>query len=226
MVIIQSRFNSTRLPGKALYPLGGVPMVVFLIRRMRSALPEKDFRIVLATTRRFEDDPIAAWGEAEGIAVVRGHENNVLTRYGECMALFPCKTLVRVTADNPLTCPIHLMDTVKALHSMDADYAFMQGLPKGGAADAFKSSCLLSMAETVNDPEEQEHINLHIFRNPSSFHSIFPQGNFPEESLKICLSIDTPEEYRHVRELFQPESQNPWNMSLMDAALRMAAPDH
>lgn len=37
LIIIQCRFSSTRLPGKVLYPLNGLPILVFLIRRIKMA---------------------------------------------------------------------------------------------------------------------------------------------------------------------------------------------
>ena len=70
LIIIQCRFSSTRLPGKVLYPLNGLPILVFLIRRIKMANIKE--RIVVATTECPEDDIIVAWAEHENVAVVRG----------------------------------------------------------------------------------------------------------------------------------------------------------
>ena len=38
--ILQARTGSTRLPGKTLLPLGGMPMLAYILRRLRAVLPE------------------------------------------------------------------------------------------------------------------------------------------------------------------------------------------
>jgi len=50
LVVIQCRYNSTRLPGKAMMLLGGIPMLSFLLKRLKAGLPEERFKIILATT--------------------------------------------------------------------------------------------------------------------------------------------------------------------------------
>ncbi|NWH04943.1 cytidylyltransferase domain-containing protein [Desulfobacter latus] len=66
-IIIQCRFLSSRLPGKAMYPLRGIPILVFLIRRLKHFLSEEYFRLILATSDLSQDDPVAAWAKYEGI---------------------------------------------------------------------------------------------------------------------------------------------------------------
>ena len=77
LVVIQARYNSTRLPGKALYPLGGRPMLAYLLERLGGG----PWRLCLATTEGPEDDALAAWGHALGVPVVRGEGQDVLARY-------------------------------------------------------------------------------------------------------------------------------------------------
>jgi len=122
--IIQCRFNSSRLPGKALYPLAGIPMLVFLIRRLKQAdLPGT---LVLATTKRRDDDIIAVWGQMEDVPVVRGSDEDVLSRYLKCLALYPSRFVIRITADNPLTDP-YLISQVS--QEMKRDH------PRGGCVN-------------------------------------------------------------------------------------------
>jgi spore coat polysaccharide biosynthesis protein SpsF (cytidylyltransferase family) len=55
-VVVAARMPSMRLPGNALLPLQGVPMVLFLLRRLR---PLKSAEVVLATTELAADDELA-----------------------------------------------------------------------------------------------------------------------------------------------------------------------
>ena len=62
-VIVQARMGSTRLPGKVLRPIGGRPMLSYLVERLRaSKLTE---RIVVATTTAPADAAIVGICESE-----------------------------------------------------------------------------------------------------------------------------------------------------------------
>lgn len=132
LVIIQCRYNSRRLPGKALLPLAGTTVLEFLIRRLKWGLREKGWQIVLATTRRQDDDAVARVGAAGGLEVVRGATDVVLGRFCQCLEACPgARGVVRVTADNPLTCPRSIIDAVENLLQTGADYVNCAGFPCG-----------------------------------------------------------------------------------------------
>ncbi|MDY0307622.1 MAG: NTP transferase domain-containing protein, partial [Desulfovibrionaceae bacterium] len=73
-VILAARLRSSRLPAKALLPLAGLPLITFLLRRLRGASLVD--RVVLATTTRPEDRHLAALAEAEGASVFFGSEDD------------------------------------------------------------------------------------------------------------------------------------------------------
>jgi spore coat polysaccharide biosynthesis protein SpsF len=80
-------------------------------------------RIVVATSDQASDDPLAVCLIAAGIPVHRGPLDDVLARYiGAIEAFGPVRTVVRLTADCPLTDP-DLIDQTLALHERSgADY--------------------------------------------------------------------------------------------------------
>lgn len=221
LVVVQCRYHSARLQGKALYPLGGIPLLVFLLRRLRSGLPGKTYRLVLATTEFERDNVIAAWGSKEGISVFRGDENDVLGRYARCMQLYPAEAVVRVTADNPLTCPEAIGMLVREMKSGNADYIQMDRLPYGAGADIFSSSLLSYLDRFVKEPDEREHINLHILRNPQKFNvrSIHAEGELVRPDLR--MTVDTTEDWERLAALFDPSEKEPWKISLHEAIKRM-----
>ena len=77
--IIAARSGSRRLPGKAILPLFGFPMIQALVKRLKTSHELSE--IVFATTQLPEDDQLARIAEEEQIPVFRGSENNVLDRY-------------------------------------------------------------------------------------------------------------------------------------------------
>ena len=78
-VILQARTGSSRLPRKVLADLAGRPMLAFLVERLKRC-PSVD-RCILATTELPEDDELADLGDSLGLKVVRGSQQDVLSRF-------------------------------------------------------------------------------------------------------------------------------------------------
>ena len=222
LVVIQCRFGSTRLPGKILYPLCGVPMVVFLLRRLKNGLTSKGFQLVLATTHNKEDDPVAKWSEQEGVPVVRGEEDNVLKRYVQCLEQFPTKSVIRVTGDNPLTCPQIIKDLVAKQNQCNAAYIGIEDFPYGSGADLFHAESLVEINNRhVCSPEEMEHINLYILNRPELFNTSYMCAKDKLCRPDIKVTVDTHEDWKILNSICSPDEINPWNISLEDAIERM-----
>ena len=79
VAVIQARMGSTRLPGKVLKPVAGQPLLWHIIHRLKASHLIEE--IAVATTTLARDDAIVQFGQAHGIAVVRGPEDNVLSRF-------------------------------------------------------------------------------------------------------------------------------------------------
>ena len=95
--------SSSRFPGKVLLPLDGVPMIVYMVRRVRKARLLDD--VVVLTSTDASDDALATALIEAGIAVFRGHLENVLLRYADATQDFDPKEIVRLTGDCPLIDP-------------------------------------------------------------------------------------------------------------------------
>lgn len=98
--IIQARAGSTRLPGKIFAPVAGrTPLLDVIARRLEPV----GIEWWMATTVSPSDDVTAAWGEAVGLRVHRGSENDVLGRFLGVLSQVDAEWCVRVTADNPFS---------------------------------------------------------------------------------------------------------------------------
>src|SRR6056300_1192066 len=93
-VIVAARTGSRRLPGKALLPLGGVPMILFLMNRLFDL--KQNYKIILATTELPEDDDLAEVVLTAGFDVFRGANEDVIQRYVKAADYFGFDTVVRV----------------------------------------------------------------------------------------------------------------------------------
>ena len=195
LIVIQCRFLSTRLPGKAMYPLAGIPMVAFLLRRLKAAdLPG---RLILAATTRTEDDAVAAWGRHEGVDVVRGEENNVLARYLRCLEAHPAPGAVRVTADNPFTDVGIIARVCEALVSGKWDYVDgLTGFACGVGVDGFSGALLETIASETAEARYLEHINDYVLDHPERF--VCTRIEPPDGLLcgSARLTVDTLDDWR------------------------------
>lgn len=96
--VIQARMASTRLPGKSLAPIAGVPLLQVIIERVRSAAVGEWW---IATTDTSSDDVTEAWGDAMGLRVLRGDADDVLSRFARIASERRPEWIVRLTGDNP-----------------------------------------------------------------------------------------------------------------------------
>src|ERR1035437_337143 len=107
--VIQARAGSTRLPGKVLQDLGGRPVLEWVVRAARAATQID--AVIVATSTMAGDDIVADLADSLGSLVVRGSEEDVLSRFIAALDAHPADAVVRLTADCPLLDPT-LIDAV------------------------------------------------------------------------------------------------------------------
>jgi spore coat polysaccharide biosynthesis protein SpsF (cytidylyltransferase family) len=106
LAIIQARWHATRLPGKVLLPLAGVPLLAHVWRRTVAAFGEDS--VVIATTHH-GDAPILGLAARLGARVFSwaGAEDDLLGRFLAAAAWHgEDESVVRVTADDPFKDPL------------------------------------------------------------------------------------------------------------------------
>src|SRR4030095_15829986 len=84
-------------------------------------------QVVLATSTRPENDPLAELARRAGFEAFRGDEDDVLRRHVECARALRAEHVVRVTGDNPLT-DVETTEALVARHlGKGADYTYVPG---------------------------------------------------------------------------------------------------
>ncbi len=195
--VLSARMASSRLPGKAMLPLGGVPMIQFVIERLRDT--RYGGKVILATTQRAEDDVLARLGEGLGVGVFRGADADVAGRLVAAAREFGLDWLVRVTGD----CPF--------LDTQSLDHCLAQWEPDGGAdlwttkgafpvgIDYELISCAALAAEwPAMSSEEREHVTLRFYG--AEIETKYSRVQFSPPVGWRCagnhFTVDTPEDYR------------------------------
>lgn len=198
-IILQARFGSSRLPGKALATIAGRTILDHCLRRLLSAGVAP---VVLATTDRTEDTALVEVANDLGAWVFRGDAHDVLGRYLAAADAFGFDTIVRATGDNPgvdIQAPGRLLS---ALRDYSADYVFEDGLPRGAAVEAVTRDALARAAGETTQPYDREHVTPYIRRNTDIFRVMQIPAPAPLRRPDLGLTVDTAEDLEHVRSLF------------------------
>lgn len=106
VAIIQARMGSTRLPGKSLLSLAGVPLIQHILERVQRATLLDG--VVLAVPSR---DAAAFAPTAKGRAWLYGYpgdEQDVVDRYRCAADTHQADVIVRIPGDNPCVDPVYI----------------------------------------------------------------------------------------------------------------------
>ncbi|MHB8274948.1 MAG: cytidylyltransferase domain-containing protein, partial [Dermatophilaceae bacterium] len=149
--VIQARAGSTRLPAKVLADLGGRPVLEWVVRAARSARQIDE--VIVATSTLAADDVVADLAESLGVVVVRGSEDDVLSRFVAALDAHPCDALVRLTADCPLLDPT-LVDAVAGAWAATPTHDYVSTvlvrcLPRGLDVELVTASALRVVDRTA-----------------------------------------------------------------------------
>ncbi|MED5549943.1 MAG: hypothetical protein VX529_11355 [Pseudomonadota bacterium] len=212
VAVIQARTGSNRLPGKVLEPIEGeTSLLAYQCRRLRH-IPGID-ELVIATTESSADDAVASLAEAEGIGVVRGSEEDVLSRFLRVADETGATTLVRITGDSPFRDPAVVAKCLVEHREHTADYTRPADghLPKGLRAEVVETAVLRRIAQ---DPDttsrDREHVTVRIRENMAAYrvHLVgFPANlHHPE----VDLSVDHPDDLATARSVLAELNARNW----------------
>lgn len=101
VAIIPARYESTRLPGKALADIGGRPMIEHVYRRAAAATSIS--RVLVATDDRRILDKVRGFG-GEAVMTSASHQSGT-DRLAEAAASLDADIIVNVQGDEPLLAP-------------------------------------------------------------------------------------------------------------------------
>lgn len=191
VAFVQARMTSTRLPGKVLMDLQGAPMLAQQLRRLQGACALDE--IVVATTTNPTDEPVAELARAEGLAVFRGSESDVLGRYLGAAKAHQADVVVRITADCPLIDP-GVVDTVCAALEPGLDYAsnvVRRTYPQGLDAEALHLDVLQRLDRLATSPGAREHVTWFLLKEkPELFHVRSVEDTEDNSDLRWTVDVD------------------------------------
>lgn len=209
--VIQARVGSTRLPGKVMEDLGGRPILDWVVRAARSATQID--QVIVATSTLAADDSVAELAESLQVAVVRGSEGDVLSRFVTALDAHPADAIVRLTADCPLLDP-NLIDAVAGAWAAVpiVDYVstvLVRCLPRGLDVELVTARALRAVDRTAVG-HDRVHVTSGVYADPAAFRLLGLCVTPPANDLRVTL--DTQEDLVLLRALVAelPDAPPSW----------------
>ncbi|HTY43382.1 MAG TPA: NTP transferase domain-containing protein [Thermoanaerobaculia bacterium] len=202
--VVPVRLGSERLPGKALLPVEGRPVIAHLIDRLASSRHLSRDRVVVCTTRDRSDDALVGVVEGLGARVFRGSRDNVLDRLGAAADVFRFDALVEADGDDPCVDPTYLD---RALETLLADESLgivsVEGLPLGLAGKAIRASALADVRRHCRTEQNDTGFMYYLTRTGLCRHAVIGVESDAHRHETARLTLDYPEDLEFFRALFR-----------------------
>lgn len=197
--VILSRYDSSRLPGKALLKIAGRPIIQYVIELCKSINNISD--VVLATTNRKIDDNLVKFAESQNIKVVRGSHKDVAGRFLQSMDDLDLDGAIRVTGDSPLNNVKLLNFGMKIFQNNKFDLVTNKkdrSYPMGMSMEIISKKAMRIAYGNIRSDDHREHVTKYFYENYNLFkiYSVtlkkFNYGN-------INLALDTADDFNKIK---------------------------
>lgn len=202
-IITQARMTSSRLPGKILREVEGIPLLTYHVQRLKAT----GFDLALATTINNTDDPVETYAGQMSVDCYRGSENNVLSRFYETALKFNYDVIVRVTSDCPLIDPHLIRNGVEKYISFNNPNLYLSNVlertfARGFDFEVFSFKLLQEAFEHATEPSDLEHVTPYINRNKSG-NTEFYHVKQTSDNAGLRITVDTAEDFELLRTLIE-----------------------
>ncbi len=202
VAVLQARVSSSRLPGKVLKPILGVPMLARQLERVKRA--QSIDHLVVATSTEPADSEIVALCGASSTPCYRGSLDDVLDRCYEAVKPFDPNYIVRLTGDCPLT-DWTLIDRLIGF-CVEGNYDYASNTlhptwPDGLDVEVARFESFGQAWQEAELPSEREHVMPFLHRRPERFRL----GSLEQEIdlSNLRWTVDEPEDFLFVDEIYK-----------------------
>lgn len=223
IAIVQARMGSSRLPGKVMRQINGVPMIELLLHRLNIA--KHLDKVIVATTTNENDHELVEYVKKLGYEVFQGSEDDVLERYYQAAKLHKPDTIVRITGDCPLVDPELVDEVIEAFESQNVDFlsnTLPPTFPDGLDIAVFSYRVLKRANQEATTKHEREHVSPYIRESGK-----FKLGNFSNSAdySSERWTVDDISDFKVIESIFnyfKPRKDFSWHEVI---TLRHEKPD-
>ena len=166
-LVIQARNSSTRLPYKIMKDLCGKKLLERIIERVKKV--KKIDKIIIATTKRKEDDIIVSLAKKNNVESFRGSTNDLIDRYYKSVKGRNFKYILRLPSDNPIPDPVEFERLINYHLKSENDFSsnicnfLNNGYPDGIGVEIYSFNTLKKMWQLEKKEKNREHMTLCIY---------------------------------------------------------------
>ena len=171
IAVISVRFNSKRLPGKALKKYKNKNSIDRIFESLRKN--KQIDKLIVATTTSSIDRKIYEYCKKKKYPCYRGDELNLIKRFYDATKHLNPKILIRVTGDNPFTSSEITDYMIKKHLSTKADFTYMnkKNLPVGVCPEIISFKAIKKLLIQKINFNYSEYV-MYYFINNSKFFKV------------------------------------------------------
>ena len=201
---VEARMASSRLPGKVMRELLGMPVLHRVVERISQAKAVKE--VIVATSVNPADNVIADYCKAYSLAYYRGSEDDVLERVVKAAARFGGDVIVQLGADNPFYDPDIIDQLVGIYLKGNFDYVcndLEPTYPNGVEVHVVSLETLMGVMEKTNNKLDREDVSRYIWEHPKKYRILNIKA--PKELFApgIRMTLDYEEDYTVIVKVFE-----------------------
>lgn len=168
IAFVPCRLKSTRLPNKAVKEIYGMAAIERCL--LNAGAVEKVDKVVIATSVNPEDDALEQFADGGKISVVRGSEEDVLSRFLPAIDEYKPEHIMRITGDCPLV-SYELANMIVASHlETGADASFTRSpVALGLTSEIYKTTAVHKLREVFPSTNYSEYLIYYFQNNPHLF---------------------------------------------------------
>lgn len=198
--MVQSRMGSSRLPGKALEEIGGVPLVARVCKRV--SIGDRIDEAVVVTTKSPTELPMLTRLTQLGIQSFQGSTDDLVVRFHDAAIHFKADIVVRIWGDCPFMDPAVIDLTVNRLTDQQLDYCATfsparRTFPGGMDLEVYRTDTLGRIRAESEDPFYREFPADYLHANSGEFR--IGSVNADVDYSKFNLTVDYMEDLQLAR---------------------------
>jgi len=205
VIIVQARMASTRLPGKVMKKIVGIPTIGIILKRLKKT-KEAD-EIIVATSKNEKNIALLRYLKKNKTIYFCGSENDALNRFYKAATKYKAKIIVRITADCPLVDVKIVDEFIKKFKKYKPDYlsnCMPWTYPDGMDVEVFSYELLKRVEKNATKQQRRNGgvIISYLKDNSNSINSIniaCPIKKLP----KYRLTVDEEIDLRLVRKIYE-----------------------
>ena len=210
VIIIQARMGSTRLPGKVMEKIHGIPSIGIILKRLKKT-KEAD-EVVVATSKKKENGILLKYLKKIKANYFCGSEDNVINRFYKTAKKYKATIIVRITGDCPLI-DVKIVDSfIRKFKKKKPDYlsnCLPWTYPDGLSVEVFSFALIKKVEKKATKKQRQNGgvIISYLVDNPNSINSI--NINCPIKKIpRYRLTLDEDVDLRLIRKIYKNFSPN------------------